>query len=1090
MGVQLIVQIGLQIAQMAITASRRIEGPRVDDLKVTSGDYGAPWPRIWGMRWLRPPLIWAQDLKEVKQTRKTKGGKFNDYTYFGSWAHGLAIHPIDAVRRIKADGHLVYDASGTGPVTPFVLTSGGGGKGGGAASTGGTISDYMTFYPGSFTQDIDPAIEADVDGRLGAGSTPAYRGRSLLVFKDLPLEKFGNRIPQIEIELVAAASPNYPWESRATINPSLSHLSGAAFSSDFSRFMWADPSGFEIWDVAARARMISGSFAVTLQGQDMAGLYNSGKFLMTGGTLGDKVYQFEPDGSGGAVIWTAGGASEWLGGLRVVADSTGGEHWIGLTWSSNTTFVLDGVVLNFAGLTGLSFAGVRGAFRDAEGSVWLCGSRAVSAGTQALFYRLIAAAGATGPGQVTVSGLPPAPSVLQAVSALHTTAGGSNQFVFNWGTSGVYAADRLTGAVLHSNSLAALDPYNIDAQINLAPAGSSSLWLGPRELSLADLSTLRTVNFASWSGAPAASGAVVYDPVNHALITSAGTGTDITWRYLDRVGSAGVVLGDVVRDVAVLAGINPAQIDASALNQLVPGFNVTSGSGKDWLEPLLDLYDVDARPHGFLLEFIKRGTAPDETILSGNFAMSDGQSALFSTSGETGATDLPRQVTMQFADVAIEQQPNLAASPPLFDGDGQRVQTIDMSNLALPADVARQLVARYARRQRFDARGYSLTLPLSRIDLEPGAVKTLDLAGVQVIARLQSMVLDANRRIALEWKGDDPSVAVLDGSVGAPADGYSPPAIAVPLLSRGFMLDVPLLSDIDEHASPVVYALAAAYAPGTWPGAAMLRLQSGEYSDEVASIEAANAASWGTLAAALPDANPNLWDRLSSVSVVLQVGTLSGCTPADLDADPSRNLARIGQELVQFTTATLTAPLTYTLSGFKRGRRGTEWACGIHGAGETFVLLNHALAVTRPLSEVGTTQLYKAVTHGRTEAGTFPIELAPYAGASKKPYAPCRLMAVQDAASGDWALRWVRRTRIGGAWTGGTPIPLGEVSEAYAVEIMNGAVIKRTISGLSAPITTYTAAQQVADWGSTQSVISWRVYQISDAVGRGFAGVS
>ena len=152
--------------------------------------------------------------------------------------------------------------------------------------------------------------------------------------------------------------------------------------------------------------------------------------------------------------------------------------------------------------------------------------------------------------------------------------------------------------------------------------------------------------------------------------------------------------------------------------------------------------------------------------------------------------------------------------------------------------------------------------------------------------------------------------------------------------------------------------------------------------------------------------------------------------------------------------------------------------------------INVSLAVTRPLSEVGTTQLYKAVTHGRTEAGTFPIELAPYAGASKKPYAPCRLMAVQDAASGDWALRWVRRTRIGGAWTGGTPIPLGEVSEAYAVEIMNGAVIKRTISGLSAPTTTYTAAQQVADWGSTQAAISWRVYQISDAVGRGFAGVS
>ena len=51
-------------------------------------------------------------------------------------------------------------------------------------------------------------------------------------------------------------------------------------------------------------------------------------------------------------------------------------------------------------------------------------------------------------------------------------------------------------------------------------------------------------------------------------------------------------------------------------------------------------------------------------------------------------------------------------------------------------------------------------------------------------------------------------------------------------------------------------------------------------------------------------------------------------------------------------------------------------------------------------------------------------------------------------------------------------------------------MIKRTISGLGSPTTTYTAAQQVTDGGSTQSCIAWRVYHISDAVGRGFAGVS
>jgi hypothetical protein len=75
---------------------------------------------------------------------------------------------------------------------------------------------------------------------------------------------------------------------------------------------------------------------------------------------------------------------------------------------------------------------------------------------------------------------------------------------------------------------------------------------------------------------------------------------------------------------------------------------------------------------------------------------------------------------------------------------------------------------------------------------------------------------------------------------------------------------------------------------------------------------------------------------------------------------------------------------------------------------------------------------------------------------------------------------------VGGAWTGGAAIPLSELTEEYEVEIMNGGSVVRTFTGLTSPTVTWTAAMQTTDFGSTQSSVSWRVYQVSDAVGRGF----
>ncbi len=95
---------------------------------------------------------------------------------------------------------------------------------------------------------------------------------------------------------------------------------------------------------------------------------------------------------------------------------------------------------------------------------------------------------------------------------------------------------------------------------------------------------------------------------------------------------------------------------------------------------------------------------------------------------------------------------------------------------------------------------------------------------------------------------------------------------------------------------------------------------------------------------------------------------------------------------------------------------------------------------------------------------------------------------VTHSSSSYWG--WVRRTRLNGDWKDAVDVPLSEESERYEVDIMSGVTLKRTITGLTSPTASYTAAQQVTDFGSAQASILVNVYQLSTAVGRGIAGIA
>ena len=74
---------------------------------------------------------------------------------------------------------------------------------------------------------------------------------------------------------------------------------------------------------------------------------------------------------------------------------------------------------------------------------------------------------------------------------------------------------------------------------------------------------------------------------------------------------------------------------------------------------------------------------------------------------------------------------------------------------------------------------------------------------------------------------------------------------------------------------------------------------------------------------------------------------------------------------------------------------------------------------------------------------------------------------------------------MNGDWKPYTDVPVGENSETYQVDIVSAdGNIKRTIT-VNEPKAMYSANEQTADFGSLQTVVRVRIYQMSEVYGRG-----
>lgn len=1098
-----------------------ISGPRLGDLSVQTSTYGAAIPLVFGTARVAGNIIWSSGIREQSNTQRVRAGKggrrqsVTTYSYFASWASALCAGPMTAVLRLWMDDKLVYDASG--------------------ASLELQVPGLRwRFYPGNETQLPDPLIEANV----GAANAVAHRGLCYLVFEDVPLDAFGNRIPSVSAEVVASGGQSSIEEATALL-PGYPFWAGGEGTVDWTRgliLMHAE----EIGDTTRRAiisysmttRELRRAFGPSLARFIASMAADDGRLWVVhdGSSNCRPVFRYDLDT--GALTGTFGVTSSALTSTRTrvvqpLTDETiivrvrgplsVRRFWLTVPQFSEVgVYCIDADTMEYifgseasgdARLMEPRFRGVlaAGEERALESDVWYAAPLA-SNGFELWRIRITyAALGGAQVGGVSAQkigewtnaaiGLTTTAAILTGDFAWDEDDGGL--ILAAWPTSPVESAIvkiRPDGSLAWVRNFSAF-PYRVFSGMRRVRRGTWAFREG---------TTVRVLDTRTGEILQTATAAVgITNPlfawdsdINGAFFYSP---TDYRRMLLLRQGSDTVPLSSIASALCQRAGLAASDINVAALTDSVRGFVVARPmAARQALEPLATAFSFDAVERDDVLVFRKRAgsvvatVAHDDLVRRGDGPVIEEQRAQ--------DAELPRAVSVRHIDperayeVGTQRWQRPLAPTATMASVGETV--LDLPIVLTPSEakaVARRVVtAAWRERTRFSFAGTT-----QHLRLEPTDPVTLVRAdGAQARARILSAQLGADWTVAIEAAeeatGDYVLPAVADGGAGR-----APDALPSPYAVRGFAPNLPLLVDADDLVGTGLrsYLHGGAMRGQAWRRADAFRSADGTVWETAGAV--IDPAAWGSVVSPVPvPASYWTWDDTTELTVQMQTGAERVESATDLEVLNGANLAALltadGRvELIQFGTADPLGDGRFVLRRLLRGRRGTEDA-GAFATGATFLLLDGSvLRGASPTSALNTIERFRFVglfasIQTATEVRRLMI------GRGEQPYAPVHIAGSRDG-SNNLTVTWVRRTRVGGELVDLTDaVPLAEETEAYDVDIRNPAdtTTLRTFAGLTSPTVTYTAAQQTSDGLTPGDPVRVHIYQISALVGRGRRGAA
>jgi hypothetical protein len=1023
-----------------------LKGPRLEDLTVQTSTYGAVIPRAYGNVRINGNILWLENnaLKETV-TKKKSGGKggggsstTKNYTYSATFAVGLCRGPIAGVKRIWVGPNLIYDAGSTDPET---------------IEASNAAAEGFSVYTGTDTQTPDARMQAT----LGAANTPAWRGLAYIVFYDFQLEKYGNSLvgAQVKVEVMQlGATYDYPVTSR-TMSNNRSWIATA----------W---NGSFFCSVATGSNKCATSpDGATWTEHDLPISDNWGD-IATNGDIFVIICPYSVYTSEDCITWTLQSLPGMGYPTRVV---WGNDKFIIVTdiaawWTSPTGFVWTSQVAPGTGL-GIG-SGSYARSLAWNGDLWIAITH--FGANQTVLTSPSGYAG-TWTSRGTLVGNNYNEIAINNNTGVACVASGNG--------TGVYvSADGITWAhytlAKNINSIAS-DGYVFLAtdQTNYYISADGATW------------TTQAMPFTgtTWRG-------IVWNG-SVFLVTSNNQRAATIQRYF--AGSVPSPLDDIVSLECTQSGLlTGADIDVSQLSAInVRGYLVGSvGSIRSAIEPLQSSWPFDIVQHGYTLRFVVRGGTSVATIQSEDLdaRISGNDDGVQITTSREMDSQLPRRLTVKYMDCDREYD--------IGTQYAERLNTPAMNETILDfpivltsteaAGKAEVLLYLYWL-ERYDV---AISLPPTYLQLEPSDVVTLETPEGDISLRLNTVTYTSDG--VVECKAKHANAAVYTPTaVGVEPAVTGTPTISVQGGSRCVLMDIPTVHTDQTYAVGFIAAMCGVF-PSGWAGGSLMTSTDGGASWSTAGSFSAPGATIGYATNAIGDVDEQTIDCASLLQVELYNGELFSITESAMLS--GGNYFAYGAdgrwEIIAAQNCVLQVDGSYWLTNLLRGRNGTEWTMGLHSIGDTLVLLDpdDIQLITLSASAISQTRLYRAITEGR-DISTDSDRSFAYQGVNLKPLSARGGGLARNTATDDLTLYAYRRSRIVDEWRDYVDIDLGESVESYEWDVCTDntySTVLRTLSATGINNVFYSAAEQISDFGATQSTLSFVIYQMSSTVGRGY----
>lgn len=1056
--------LGLSLGALAgqVAFPTRLDGPHTKNLMPQNASYGTMLPFGWGN--FRVPGILIEQIPIVEAgTNSGKGGPVvTTYSYYGWFAVALCEGPA-AVRRIWANGILIYDISSAATAATI-------------ASSIAFADKYLTFYPGDFAQNPDPILETFPSN--GIGNTPAYRGTAYIVFRGIPLINYGNVLPSINAEVATSAT---------LVDLALSFendTSADAFFHHGSSTGIGDPALYPVITsitpvirVCDRQSNYGPPYGPNTDGDGVVYLFDpaDGAFIgtdtQTDWELAIPTWSIITGNSMSIVMLMDDGMN------AVVANRPANAIYV--TDATANVFVYDVyavLVLPPVGTTGVEIIWVLPCADKQHVSVLLT---SYDAGTDLNHWTL---------NLVSVGGTY-APTVLSSSTWSIVSTGAtdiwSDTFAFTTGARFGWANLGLEtpGGMLESDLIHIwqLDPYGSDLCV------FDSSQTPPAQLLAAGQAAGSTTE--PFPGDIGAAGAMSIWADN--AVCCIVSGPRVAAWIRGGLTTVQVALSTITDALAERAGIPIGNINSSALTDLVWGFWIDRQmSARAALQAIAPAWWFDAVESDVTLKFVHRSAASVATItLDDMGADTTGKASEQPLTMVRGSEiELPTQVNLSYYALSAAYQQGMQYARRISTTQQENILSMDSAAVMddTQAAVAAAIILwdSLAARNSFKfSTGTRLACGVPAAQLEPTDIVTIVSANEAYLARLMRKTEAAGK---IDWEAVACAPVYSQSAAGGAITAGQ--TVSGLLLTTAIIMDIPPLRDADGATANLYVAM---YGLTGWPGATLFK-SSDSGVTWVAGVSQGALSTVGKTNTALGDwLGGNIFDESNTVTVRLLDATTLSSLP-ELSVLNGGNAALIGNEVVQFKNAVLVTGTTYVLSGFLRGRFGTEQAQAGHGIGENFVLLTGVILVQpTPTADISQPRIYQAVSAGQA-VGTGIQQTITEAGHTLQCWSPVLLFATNSGAAGDIAIRWTRRNRLTWQWLPSVDVPMSEATEAYTVSIFDapGTSVLRTISvsGSGVQHATYTSAQQTTDFGAPLDpgvFLTFGVQQISAVTGPG-----